>query len=197
MDSPLFTHNRFSVEEIYSFFRFTKRYTITDEKKVTIGHISQTTNAFSKLIHTIVSYTWLSFSYDITDINNKLVARFKKNAKPWEPFMAITDEKDTTIGYIGTEFHLVNNIFKVSNTEKKVIATIVGNWSAKKYEIRGENGQKYGNINITKEGILKRIIMPKDSFNIEIDEEQVGLIERNLLTIASLLIPIIFYEVNT
>lgn len=198
MTAELLTQKKVTVTERKGIIQFHDIYDITAEDGTRIGTIKQKTNLLSKILHIIISYTWLPFSYSLTDQDGEVIANFSKNWEPWSAFMSIKDKKHKVIGYIGTEFSLFNSVFYVSDINQRRIAKIIGSWHARKFEtVYDKNQKNIANVEIKPQNIFMRLLMPRDTFTFELKDHQIGNIEKNLLTIASLLIPIIFKEISS
>jgi hypothetical protein len=198
MTAELLTHKKLTVRERKGIIQFTDIYDIYAEDGSVIGAIKQKTNFLSRILHVVISYTWLPFSYLLLDKDGEVIARFSKNWEPWSAFMSIKDKKHKIIGYIGTEFSLFNSVFCVSDINQRRLAKITGNWRAHKFETLYEKNQKnLVHVEIKPQNIFMRLLMPRDTFTFELKDSQIGSIEKNLLTIASLLVPIIFKEISS
>jgi hypothetical protein len=171
-----------------------KSFTITDTAGAPVFHVVQKTPWYVRALHLIVSNTWLPFTYNVYDSKDQLVASLRKPAKTSELMIPIVLD-GVPLGYIKTNDGLTRLGFSIFSAEQRLIATLEGSFLNRHYRILSPHGTEIGEIDITKQGIMKRLFFPRDGFTLKLKRNAVGTIEKDLMTIASVLIPIIAPEI--
>jgi uncharacterized protein YxjI len=194
MKTTFFDLNNYIVDENVDYFKFQNSYKIRNNQGEEIGCVLQKNSALQKILGLLINKNFLPFNMEITDSPGNLQASISRG---WNLFMStisIRNAAGINIGTIKQKFRFLKPTFKIYNKSENIVAEIVGDWTAWKFEINNAKGQKIGTINKKWNGAMKEMFTTADKYNIELDLIDFELFDRIAILSAAITIDMVLKE---
>lgn len=163
-----FDNNDYFIDERVGMFKFNNSYKVYDNTGAQIGNVQQSMPGALKALSMVLNKGLFPFKLDIKDMDNNVLASIKRG---WTFFMSkitITDNTDSTIGFIKQKFKLVKPSFDILDNNQNIIATISGDWKAWNFKIKDTTDTQLGAISKKWNGVLKEAFTTADKYVISI-----------------------------
>ena len=194
MKTTFFDLNNYIVDENVDYFKFQNSYKIRNNQGEEIGCVLQKNSALQKILRLLINKNFLPFNMEITDSSGNLQASISRG---WNLFMStisIRNAAGINIGTIKQKFRFLKPTFKIYNKSENIVAEIVGDWTAWKFEINNAKGQKIGTINKKWNGAMKEMFTTADKYNVELDLIDFELFDRIAILSAAITIDMVLKE---
>jgi uncharacterized protein YxjI len=194
MKTTFFDLNNYIVDENIDHFKFQNSYKIRNNQGEEIGCVLQKNSALQKILRLLINKNFLPFNMEITDSSGNLQASISRG---WNLFMStisIRNAAGINIGTIKQKFRFLKPTFKIYNKSENIVAEIVGDWTAWKFEINNAKGQKIGTINKKWNGAMKEMFTTADKYNVELDLIDFELFDRIAILSAAITIDMVLKE---
>jgi uncharacterized protein YxjI len=194
MKTTFFDLNNYIVDENVDYFKFQNSYKIRNNQGEEIGCVLQKNSALQKILRLLINKNFLPFNMEITDSSGNLQASISRG---WNLFMStisIRNAAGINIGTIKQKFRFLKPTFKIYNKSENIVAEIVGDWTAWKFEINNAKGQKIGTINKKWNGAMKEMFTTADKYNVELDLIDFELFDRIAILSAAITVDMVLKE---